>query len=131
MYPADEFDAEVDKVIATLVSGPAVALRKTKHAINAATLTELEAALERETQGQLVAARLARLPRGRQGVPAAPAGELHRLLTAPCAPKIVGLDRRSSATIEGVSTQFDIQQPVATPAVGACSHRSGSASTAC
>ncbi|RAV06068.1 enoyl-CoA hydratase [Mycolicibacterium sp. GF69] len=53
VYPADEFDAEVDKSIATLVSGPAVALRKTKHAINAATLTELEAALEREKQGQL------------------------------------------------------------------------------
>ena len=54
VYPADDFDAEVDKVIAALVSGPAVALRKTKQAINAATLTELEAALEREKQGQLV-----------------------------------------------------------------------------
>jgi enoyl-CoA hydratase len=54
VYPADEFDAEVAKVISTLVSGPAVALRKTKQAINAATLTELEAAFERETQGQLV-----------------------------------------------------------------------------
>jgi enoyl-CoA hydratase len=53
VHPADEFDAEVDKVISALVSGPAVALRKTKQAINAATLTELEAALERETQGQL------------------------------------------------------------------------------
>ena len=40
-------------MIATLMSGPAVALRKTKQAINAATLTELEAALEREKQGQL------------------------------------------------------------------------------
>jgi enoyl-CoA hydratase len=30
------------------------ALRKTKQAINAATLVELEAALEREKQGQLV-----------------------------------------------------------------------------
>ena len=53
VYSADDFDAEVDKVIATLVSGPAVALRKTKHAINASTLTELEAALGRESQGQL------------------------------------------------------------------------------
>lgn len=51
--PAEEFDAEVDKVLATLTSGPAVALRKTKQAINAATLTELEGALERETEGQL------------------------------------------------------------------------------
>jgi len=54
VYPADEFDAEVAKVITTLVSGPAVALRKTKNAINAATLVELETALEREKQGQLV-----------------------------------------------------------------------------
>ncbi|MDG4666115.1 enoyl-CoA hydratase [Mycobacterium sp. 236(2023)] len=53
VYPADEFDAEVDKVIGTLVSGPAIALRKTKDAINAATLTELEGALEREKTGQL------------------------------------------------------------------------------
>jgi enoyl-CoA hydratase len=54
VYPADQFDAQVDKVVATLASGPAAALRKTKDAINAATLVELEAALEREKQGQLV-----------------------------------------------------------------------------
>jgi enoyl-CoA hydratase len=54
VYPVDQFDAEVDKVVATLASGPAAALRKTKGAINAATLVELEAALEREKQGQLV-----------------------------------------------------------------------------
>lgn len=53
VYPVDEFEAEVDKVVDTLVSGPAVALRKTKDAINAATLTELDGALEREKQGQL------------------------------------------------------------------------------
>ncbi|OBE91880.1 enoyl-CoA hydratase [Mycolicibacterium elephantis] len=53
VYPADEFDAKVDEVLATLQAGPAVALRKTKHAINAATLTEFEAALELEKQGQL------------------------------------------------------------------------------
>jgi enoyl-CoA hydratase len=53
VYPADQFDAEVAKVVSTLVTGPAVALRKTKAAINAATLVELEAALEREKQGQL------------------------------------------------------------------------------
>ncbi|KUI02300.1 enoyl-CoA hydratase [Mycobacterium sp. IS-3022] len=53
VHPAAEFDSEVDKVIATLKSGPAVALCKTKHAINAATLTEFEGALEREKQGQL------------------------------------------------------------------------------
>ena len=54
VHPADQLDTEVDKVIDTLVSGPAVALRKTKDAINAATLTELEGALEREKAGQLV-----------------------------------------------------------------------------
>ena len=53
VHPADELDAAVDTVIATLASGPAVALRKSKQAINAATLTELEAAFERETEGQL------------------------------------------------------------------------------
>ncbi len=53
VHSADEFDAEVDKVITKLVSGPAVALRKTKHAINTATLTEFEPALERERDGQL------------------------------------------------------------------------------
>jgi enoyl-CoA hydratase len=53
VYPVDEFEVEVDKVIATLVSGPAVALRKTKDAINTAMLTELEGALELEKRGQL------------------------------------------------------------------------------
>jgi enoyl-CoA hydratase len=53
LYPADELEAAVAKVVATLVSGPVVALRKTKDAINAATLVELEPALEREKQGQL------------------------------------------------------------------------------
>ena len=81
VYPADEFDAEVDTVISTLVSGPAVALRKTKNAINAATLMELEAALEREKQGQLVLIDVTRFPRGHPGLPAAQAGEVHRLLT--------------------------------------------------
>ena len=80
VYPADQFDAEVDKVVATLVSGPAVALRKTKDAINAATLTELETALEREKQGQLVLISWQRLPRGHQGLSAAQAREVHRLL---------------------------------------------------
>ncbi|VEG57302.1 enoyl-CoA hydratase [Mycolicibacterium aurum] len=53
VHPADDLAAEVDTVIGTLVSGPAVALRKTKAAINAATLTELESALELEKTGQL------------------------------------------------------------------------------
>jgi enoyl-CoA hydratase len=53
VYPADDLDAEVAKVIATLKSGPSVALRRTKQSINATTLTELEAAFELETEGQL------------------------------------------------------------------------------
>jgi enoyl-CoA hydratase len=53
VYPADEFDAKVADMIATVAAGPVVALRKTKEAINATTLTELEGALEREKQGQL------------------------------------------------------------------------------
>ena len=54
VYPAEEFGAEVDKVVAALVDGPALAFRKTKQAINAATLTELEDAFDREKQGQSV-----------------------------------------------------------------------------
>jgi enoyl-CoA hydratase len=67
VYPADEFEAEVDKVLAGLLSGPAVAFAKTKHAINAATLTELEAALQRELEGQLV---LLKSPDFREGATA-------------------------------------------------------------
>jgi enoyl-CoA hydratase len=57
VYPAGEFEAEVDKVIARLLSGPAVAFAKTKLAINAATLTELDPALQREFDGQSVLAK--------------------------------------------------------------------------
>lgn len=53
VYPADDLDAEVNAVLETLTSGPAIALRKTKQAINAATLAELDAAIGRETVGQL------------------------------------------------------------------------------
>ena len=91
VYPADEFDAEVDKVISTLVSGPAVALRKTKNAINAATLTELEAALGAGEAGPAGAARVGRLPRGHAGVPAAPGSQLHRLLKRQTLGEYVGL----------------------------------------
>ena len=52
VYPHDELEAGVAAVIGTLVSGPAVALAKSKQAINAATLTELDAAIGRETDGQ-------------------------------------------------------------------------------
>ncbi|MGD9620183.1 MAG: enoyl-CoA hydratase [Mycolicibacterium sp.] len=53
VYPVDEFSGEVDRVIDTLVAGPMVALRKTKDAINAAALAELEGALDRESRGQM------------------------------------------------------------------------------
>ena len=54
VHPAGELDSAADAVIRLLTSGPAVALRKTKQAINAATLTELEAALARESEGQRI-----------------------------------------------------------------------------
>lgn len=53
VYPVDTFSIEVDKVLATLTAGPSVSLAKTKQAVNAATLTELDAALARETEGQI------------------------------------------------------------------------------
>ncbi len=52
VYPAEDFEDEVTQVIDRLVAGPAVAFAKTKHAINAATLTELDAALQLEFDGQ-------------------------------------------------------------------------------
>lgn len=52
VYPVERFEAEVDAVIAGLAAGPTRSLANTKHAVNAATLTELDAALTRETDGQ-------------------------------------------------------------------------------
>ncbi|SON61181.1 1,2-epoxyphenylacetyl-CoA isomerase [Mycobacterium simulans] len=52
VYPAEDFEAEVGKVIARLLAGPPLAFAKTKDAINSATLTELEPAFARESQGQ-------------------------------------------------------------------------------
>lgn len=54
VHPADGLEAEAAAVIHKLTVGPAIALRKTKQAINAATLTELGGALARETEGQAV-----------------------------------------------------------------------------
>lgn len=53
VYPAEDLEAEVTKVLTTLRTGPAVSLAKTKHAVNEATLTELDPALGRETEGQI------------------------------------------------------------------------------
>jgi enoyl-CoA hydratase len=52
VHPADTFDAEVGAVMAYLVAGPVLAFAKNKAAINAATLAELDGALDRERRGQ-------------------------------------------------------------------------------
>jgi enoyl-CoA hydratase len=67
VFPHDDFVSEVDKVIARLVAGPVVAFAKTKLAINAATLTEVDPALQREFDGQAV---LLRSPDLREGATA-------------------------------------------------------------
>ena len=54
VHPAGDLESEANKVIKRLLAGPAVAYAKTKHAINGATLSELDAALARETAGQHV-----------------------------------------------------------------------------
>ncbi|MGF7120397.1 enoyl-CoA hydratase [Rhodococcus sp. TAF43] len=53
VYADDEFDTEVEALAGRLAAGPAVAFRKTKAAINAATLGQLDTAFEREREGQL------------------------------------------------------------------------------
>ena len=52
VYPHDELSAAADAIIDRLRGGPAVALAKTKQAINAATLGGLDGALARECAGQ-------------------------------------------------------------------------------
>ncbi len=53
VYPDAELADSAAAVIDTLVAGPTLALARTKHAINAATLTELDPAISRETEGQM------------------------------------------------------------------------------
>jgi enoyl-CoA hydratase len=61
-------DAELDQVVATiaarLAAGPPLAYAATKKAVNAATLPQLEAALERERSGQGVLLRTADVAEG-------------------------------------------------------------------
>ena len=97
VYPADQFDAEVSSVISTLVAGPAVALRKTKDAINAATLVRIGAGAGAGEAGPAGADRLERLPRRNSGLPAAQGGEVHRLLTYP--PRATAFARRHAAYV--------------------------------
>ncbi|MFC9518060.1 enoyl-CoA hydratase-related protein [Nocardiaceae bacterium NPDC056970] len=53
VYTDDEFDTEVEALAGRLAEGPALAFHKTKAAINAATLGQLDTAFEREREGQL------------------------------------------------------------------------------
>ena len=48
----DEFEEQVAKIVGRLAGGPPLAFAATKRAINAATLDQLEGALERERTGQ-------------------------------------------------------------------------------
>ena len=105
VYPADDFDAEVDKVVSGLLSGPAVAFAKTKDAINAATLTELEPRFSGNWRVSPCCCNHTTSAR-RKGFPAASDTELHRQLTTSQpeqrgqrqqhdqAPDEVGQDRR-------------------------------------
>jgi enoyl-CoA hydratase len=54
VVPDEEWAATLDKVVARLVAGPPLALAATKKAVNAATLQQLEPALDREYAGQPV-----------------------------------------------------------------------------
>jgi len=64
VVPDDEFEAEVARVVRHLAGGPPLAFAASKLAINAATLHELDAALERERTGQTVLLRTADLAEG-------------------------------------------------------------------
>lgn len=75
VYPADTFEDEVGAVMASLVAGPVVAFANTKEAINAATLAELDGALEREHRGQ---SRLLKSRDFREGVQAFQEGRTAR-----------------------------------------------------
>jgi enoyl-CoA hydratase len=52
-YAETDLRAQSEAIIDVLASGPAAALRRTKSAVNAATLHELPAAFTRETEGQV------------------------------------------------------------------------------
>lgn len=51
--PDEDFDDEVDRIVAQLAQGPAVSYRSTKQAIAAATLGHLDEALDRERDLQV------------------------------------------------------------------------------
>jgi len=59
-----DLDATVGKIVRRLAAGPPLAFAATKKAINAATLTELDGALERERTGQTLLLRTADVAEG-------------------------------------------------------------------
>lgn len=67
VWADDAYEDELAAVVARLVAGPAVAYARTKAAINGATMTALEATLEREREWQ---AALLNAPDFREGVTA-------------------------------------------------------------
>ncbi len=60
----DDFDTEVEQLVARLAGGPPLAYAATKKAVNAATLGQLHDALERERLGQSVLLRTADVAEG-------------------------------------------------------------------
>jgi enoyl-CoA hydratase len=64
LAPDDEFEALVDKLARRLASGPPLSYAATKRAINAATLPDLEGALDREKAGQELLFRTADVAEG-------------------------------------------------------------------
>ena len=64
MVPDDEHAALVAAIVRRLAAGPPLAFAATKKAVNAATLHQLEGALERERSGQSVLLRTADVAEG-------------------------------------------------------------------
>ena len=62
--PSSELDGAVEALVARLAAGAPLALAATKRAVNAATLHQLDAALRRETDGQLELLRTADFAEG-------------------------------------------------------------------
>jgi enoyl-CoA hydratase len=60
----EEFDETVAKIVRRLAGGPPLAFAATKKAVNAATLDQLEGALERERTGQTLLLRTADVAEG-------------------------------------------------------------------
>ena len=60
----EEFPGLVDKIVGRLVKGAPLAQAATKKAVNAATLDQLEPALERERTGQTILLRTADVAEG-------------------------------------------------------------------